>query len=782
MRTVRKSLMRVLFAGIALCTVVSTTFADGLPGEYYITQRWRDLLAPYSAATNPALLTEANYVTVRGAWSPSLGNAFVLYEGGVVVPIGLYQSVGFTVLGVSSNEPIIPATFDPSTGTIIEEGAPFYDNHMMFMGTYAINPFNKLSLGVNLNVFRTPNFGEEIWGLGLDLGLTYRVANHSLLGEHIVGINFQNAISPNIFARPEGDDIQLQTQSINAKISWLAKMWDRRIDAGIDFDIKDFTTQVANFAGNAIIDTDGDITNILDGAKKIEFDFSSRIGFWILRMFNVYGHFGTGHVGVSGGVNLPSIFGGRDFQASYQFMSITDDDNAMTHTVYVRSEFGAHREQIYAKKMAHQAQIGPGRLYNQALTMYHNGQYWDAFFIFGRIITEYPDFFRNDYVTYYMGLCQENMDMREIATETFNEALSEYPKSPVVPLSQLGLLRIAYRDVNYVLVEDLYNQINLPTTADTIKAAAAYYYGSVKLNEGQAMAAIQLFSTIPMTHADYPFAQHSIAIAYALENNLSKTLEHLDNVIQFVAVTDEQKEIANRSYLLLGFLYYEGTAGEGQQSLAKAVASLRNIDSDSPYYVEALLGRAWIALKSGQWEDCLSAATELEKQTNDPVLKTEAALMIAYYHMVKKNYTASVQLLTDAEKIITEYTAPADTDLQTEENEYYNDRANYYDIAQKAKELALVNQSSYVLQQIDSLSIAQTTEEEEVRAFGTYKDDFNEMLFFARSKDKVLDDVTYALAKGRELVGTTSSSKSIDKIESIDEEMRLLQEQLEMLQ
>ena len=56
------------------------------------------MIAPHSPLTNAALMTEENYVSIRVAFAPILSGEFKHVEVGVVVPIGLYQSVGVTVL------------------------------------------------------------------------------------------------------------------------------------------------------------------------------------------------------------------------------------------------------------------------------------------------------------------------------------------------------------------------------------------------------------------------------------------------------------------------------------------------------------------------------------------------------------------------------------------------------------------------------------------------------------------------------------------------------------
>jgi len=780
-KRIKKNLTK---AAVALLIVLSAAnvWADGLPGEYYVTQRWRDLFAPYSPATNPALLTEENHVAVRGVWSPSLGQAFYLYEVGAVIPIGLYQSYGFTVLGVTSGEPIVGARWDEGSGTIVADGPPYHDNHSMYMLSYAINPFNKLSVGANLNVYRTPNFGDAIMGLALDVGVTYRLSNHPVLGEHIVGLNFQNAISPNIFSKPEGDEkVKINTQSINAKATWIAFLFDRQITTGVDFDVKDFTAQGEAFGYAAASSVgSGDKEELINGVKKIEFDVSGRFGVWLLRMITLNAHFGTGHWGVSGGMNVPSIFGGRDFQAAYQYTNILDDKASFTHTVYFRGQFGPHREQVYARKMARQVQLGPGKLYNQMLAEHFAGNYWNSYFIGGKILTEYPDFFRNDYVAYYMGMNQEAMDMREAATETYNDLQNNFPRSSVVPYAKLGLLRVAYREGDYSTVRDLYDQINFAASPDSVKQAGAYYYGEALLNQNKVIDAIQQFTMVPAGHYDYVFAQHSMGVAYAINGDFNKALEHLDNAVQAAVKGNDQRAIVDRSYLLMAFLYYEGNVMEGQ-SLQRAMAALRAIPATSPYKTEALLGQAWVALKAANWNDCVSAANALSAATKDDVLKSEADLLLAYKSIIDKQYAAAVKRLEEAQQRLTSYNPPSQSDLSAMEAKYFDDRAKYSETAQKAHELAMTNQSSFVITEINALADVQKRGESEVRSFGKYKDNHEETLFFGRGRNKVLDDVSYALAKARELMGTTNAAKSLEKIQSVDEEMRRLQEQLKNL-
>ena len=66
--------------------------------------------------------------------------------------------------------------------------------------------------------------------------------------------------------------------------------------------------------------------------------------------------------------------------------------------------------------------------------------------MFSELFVEYPDFFKNDWVSYFIGSCQENLDMRTTAVEAYNQTREKYARSAAVPFSDLGLMRVKYRE------------------------------------------------------------------------------------------------------------------------------------------------------------------------------------------------------------------------------------------------------------------------------------------------------------------------------------------------
>lgn len=483
---------------------------------------------------------------------------------------------------------------------------------------------------------------------------------------------------------------------------------------------------------------------------------------------------------------MPTVNNGRDLQIAYQFMSIVDNINlTSSHTFYFRGDFGKHREEIYARKMARQASIGPTQLYNKARTLYAQGKYWDAFYIFGKILVEYPDFFKNDWVQLHIGLCQEQLDMREFSTENYAKTKKSFPRSVVTSYADLGLMRIAYRDRNNLGVANLFAKLSVPQTPDSVKYHAHYYMGLQHMRDGQYKNAVQSFNLIPDQHPEYIFAQLSKGIAHATKNDIESSIDAFDNVIQAIAYTTNQKEAQHRALTFMGYILYEGL-GKIEQSLQQAVAALRKVPSTSYYYEDAQIGLAWSAFKASQWTDCLLACDVLINSSKKIPLRCEAMLLKGYAALVTKKFDMAVTALTAAHKMIITATSPSESVKSAKRAEYDEHRASYYTIASQMNDYGYSGQSSFIMKGIDSLHVAQLAMEKKVRSFAKYEDEFTRDIFFARPVDRLREDLEYLLAKAEKMAGEGQSIKIKDsageQIEKIDDEMQKLQEELEKLE
>jgi len=768
--------IRLMMAAVGVTAAAMQAWAGdgsaGLPGGHLIEDRWRSVYSQYSGVTNPAFINEENYMSLRFLFASTL-EIFNMQEAGFTYPLGLYDAAGVSwIMNGTSKYPATGEQGEELGGGIVDQG------HFIAL-TYARNVWKGLTVGGNLNLIMQSIPDRDLldqgksgntmrYGVGMDIGLTYKVLRHQMLGNHILGLSTNNLVNMIM-----DSDEKFSTA---VRISLLSDFWERRIYYGADFVLKD-----------VLID---DAKDLAAGAVKgMPWELTQKLGTNILRIFKLYGLIGftsdggIDHYGFAFGANMPGFFNGRDIEGMMQFVSIANgsgesDANASHITFYARTELGKHREEVYARKMARRGTLGPNNLYNKALELYYKGEYYTAYWIFSQIAVEYPDFFRNDMVSYYQGACIEGMDMRQSAIAAFKRTKEEHSRSVAVPMADLGMMRVFYRSGDFTAVESQFEELNALGVPDSIKYHAYYIMGQTHIQRGDYQAARQLFTMIPENHPDYVFAYHAAAVANAMAENFQGAIADLEFVIQIKPKNKAQEEAINRSYVFLGFLYYEDLSTEG--ALARAVTALRKVPKNSYYYQDALLGLAWTALKARQWPDCLSAGAELAKTATDPVLQSEGSLLQAYAYAMQKNYAQAVSLLDDASKKLGSYTGPNDADLAANRSEYENVRSDYESMGVRIDELGQARQSSVVQSSIDSLQAPQSKGKAVIDQHFKFEDEFKRKSFFSRNREQVKEDIDFAMARFARYAGSAGAiKKSGGGSSNIDDEIERLKKELE---
>lgn len=749
---------------LTLFGAVSSAFAAGLPGEVLITQRWRELSSNYSALSNPAFLTQENYLTSHLAVS-SILQEFTLGQVEATYPIGLYQSAGLTWTTPGSNA-IEVWNNGVRSGDSVSTSQCNY-----FTGSYAINPWNGLSVGGNLNLIQQNSFGDGVMGSSIDLGLSYRLLKHQLIGTHLVGANLQNILTLKLMG-----SVPLDQYARNLRLTLYSTFLEKMIETNFDYCLKDLFPSDSAF---------------IPGYEKAgESEFSSRIGVAIIQMFRLYGMVGISksdslgsrlsHWGAGITINGPAVYQGRDALFGYQLLNVSKESN-WTNSFFVRGEFGSHREEVFARN--DKLDVAPNAIYLKALQLYREKKYWEAYFLFSQILNEYPDFFNNDWVLFYTGSCQERMDMREISLLTHHALELEYPFSNAMIPSRLSSMRIHYRNGDFSNVESLFQQLQEVTVADSIKYSADYIMGQALIEQKQYDRAIETLSRIHPSHSDYLFAQHSIAVAQFALDKYADAMLSLQNCITETPKDQDQKEAVYRSYLLLGYLLYENPLNE-DKPLSKAVAMLREIPPQSMYYDEATLALGWTAIKAQQFNDCIKSG-ELLRTSKNPLYHFEGALIQAYGYMNQKMYTEAKDILTAATERIETLRPVSEDSISLERQRYLDTRASYEMLAKKVAECAQKQQIGPALQENTNLHNEQRDQKKMIDASIAYFDLYKKGLFLTRNYESIKSEINYMLAIVSRRTAATGQVKQIEKSkekqEAIDKEIQKIKEQMEKM-
>jgi tetratricopeptide (TPR) repeat protein len=719
------------------------------------------VFSPYSALSNPAFLADDDYTSVRAAQALVLSNAFQLTELGISIPRGLYQSFGFSFASEGSGS-YTSYIIDPVGDSALASGTVSSRNST-FAFTYATNPWKRLNVGANLSITHNTNFDDPILGMAVDAGVAYWVFRHRIVGNHRLGLALQNPA-----AYTYGDKLGLLSNSYpaNAVLSWNIWCWDNQITAGVDAATKDF--------GALAISRGDSLSGIRKGFENLETDVSWRLGVSVLRTVTAEVLAGTEHWGVAMGINVPSVNNGRDLGVLYQYMQSTRTERNYINTFYLKWDMGKHRSEQFAQEAISVVSVEPNDLFVRARRHYSKGEYWQAYVLFMQILARFPDFYKNDWVNYYASSCLEEMDMRQAAIENYSQTIAKYPRSIIVSHADLGLMRVYYRENNKTAVGQQYQKLTMPDVMDSLKYHAYYLMGQTHMRESNYQGALQLFSQIPDGHPEYIFAQHSMATAYALGGGgRDKAETALINAIEATPTTPAQKEVVNRSFVMLGYLYYQ------QLVLSKAYVALKKVPVGSYYYEDAQLGLGWTALKARQWADCVQFAQELGKTSRKPVMQCEAELVEGYAWLMQKEYEKAAKVLEKASQKAKALQAPSKETYEQELKSYQENRGGYDVLAGDITNTSKATQSELITKQLDSLHIHQIDYKKKLDDFALFAIEYGRSGFFSRSIERILGDIEYAYAISHKYATGISASK---KQQDMDKEGKTIDKEIEKLE
>lgn len=716
------SFAKLIAIGSLFLFTAQPVYGDGLPGEYLLSDKWRQVFANQSPVDNPALIMEEPYLKVRGVLSFSSGDPARLWELGAIMPVNLFNTVGISILGESGSD--VEGYLYREADSLIKSGVTRNSN-IFFMGSYAINPWGNVSVGTNLNVAYQGNFGDPTWGIGADIGISYRFMLNPNFGYHIVGFSYKNLFSPKMsISRNMPYSAQLKSQ-------YHGSFLKNRLFLDYQLSMSDFNSRSALFIDNKKYDWDMELQV---GVSPIP--YLKVMAFTDINQWNDLGSFGLVF-----GVNMPNVNSGKELSFLYQYRQNLHTDLLGNHSLYSSAQLGAHREEIFARRLAQLGKFGINNLYTQAMENYHKKNYWDAYFAFSHLLSDNPDFFKNDAVSYYAASCLENLDMRSAAIQAYRKVKERYPESQFAAQADLGIMRIRYREGKYDEVKQQYREITKDNVSDSIKEHAAYYMGETEVILGNYSQAGSYFEMITEGHSLYPFAQHSLATTSVfLDESNQKIKEHLLNVIDAQQIsTEAQREIINRSLMMLGYIYYE------EKAMAKAVTALRMIPKESYYYEDAQLGLGWAAVKSRQWADCIVVGEQIHKVSKKEIIQSEGQLLQAYGYLQQKDFSKAEEFLKSATQMMDSYDLTENDRSIKQNHQYEITRSEYDSLASEVARIAQLSSVQMINVNLIELHNKQITLKKSIDFSIRSEDEHKRTRFFERTFLKLREDLEYAL-------------------------------------
>jgi tetratricopeptide (TPR) repeat protein len=751
------SIIRLLFL-LACSFAMSKGYANGLPGEYLLTDKWRNLSMMSSGLTNPALLTEKNYMALSAVASLAPDAVSRLWNSELIVPVGLYRTIGVGVTA-ENGHPVQNYSPDFVYAPVSTNGEALKNDNYAIVLSYASNVAGRFSYGVNAKMLYQSNFNDPRYGAAIDIGCTYRLVNHPFVGYHLAGLHLQNAIATDVnsystMSYPRGLSLLYSISLVNNKVKLHAKadLLDILTDKKVFIDTETMEKNLSVLADLSVLP----MLTVSGGAY---FDVNKTPKSWMLGFT----------------INTPQLNSGRDMLFAYQLTNFTSDNLRGSHSLYLRFEFGKHREEVFARRFAAKADIRENELYNKAMKLFFKGYYWDAYFVFKQLRVTYPNFYKNDNATYYSGLCLEKLDFREEALNLLVTVKTQYPSSGVIPGTELAIMRIYYRNSNFAGVADQFQVLEKSNAPDSIRMHGYYLMGQTDLLQKENQKAVQYLNVVPETHPDYCFAQFSAAVArYRNGDDFTAVMNHIENCIGTVSSGKELDEIKNKAYVFAGMIYYE------ENVLSKAAAAFKLVPSTSACYEDAQLGFAWAAVKSRQWNDCINAGAALADITGRPVLKAEGFLLQSYAFMIQKKYDNALAVLEKAEKAVSNYYGLSDDTLFSKKFMYDNVRMTYMNLGERIKSDQVTLDNTAL---IESMHQEQLSIRQQIDSYLAYNDECLRLSLFNLTLETVKEDIDFTMSKLKKImfVNNKSIQNNLEKSKELDEKIDQLKNQVDKL-
>ncbi len=800
--------IRVVSAVILLGAVlaVGQDGEGGYDAPYFQADFTQDLNSWTSALVNPALLYRVNQMHASMAfyrWGLDRGN-MGYQDFSFFYPVRLNHTVGITVLHArNSMERVKYNESEDESGTVSYQD-------LWVIGNYGVRVFPWLMLGGNVKLRTQTQFGTNAVSKvpGLDVGVYINPLDHYQYGDIGISLNAQDILptqtpwefdlegNPNFTVTPT-DLITVSRARMGVRYSGLNDNLVASFEILIDNAFRDiFAALPWNEFRKAIMS--GDVSSV-PNAKDIAgmFPTAVRWGLHVKYMFIPQIWFKGGWTNNNIpylGFNynflypLPEMINylNIDYNFGYSFLENSasmDDERGLVMMLRASADFGRTREQKESKRLYDKLVVAPMDVYQQAMRLYTAGKYWEASFAYGKLMSLYPTFFLNDKAVYYMGDCYKELYMNNTAREVFKDALEEYTTSDMRANYLYGIMSLDYREDNYE--EAMRNHsfiINLYPESEIV-GEAEYLAGEIEFARGNEEAAKEHFEKVKPTDRSYLYALYTLSVINYHADREQVAIQNLRRIVEDTTSKKADDFLQNAAAVKLGHIYYESQGADGKGRLREAVEAYSMVpEGASPFGDEALLGTAWAWIKAGQPQLAFQKADKIISMHPKSPFVPEAHLVRGYTLMQQRRYEGAVPIFekcleTANGKFLTS------EDVATRKVQYDSEMEAFAPTADKIKKNAMRKPTPRSVEERPELQKGYERFAKEHKEFFDYRMLEKSHRNFFMSKERIIEDATFALAKATRLINSSRAVKEMQKGAGaegkIDAEIEKLRKQLE---
>ncbi len=342
--------------------------------------------------------------------------------------------------------------------------------------------------------------------------------------------------------------------------------------------------------------------------------------------------------------------------------------------------------------------------FDRACQLYEDENYWDAHLMLRDLSRSYSlPSEQKDSVDICIIRSLVQLGLREHVSDECNRVIRE-GTSQFIPEIRLLLFTQAYYEGNSYRVEMEYREI--VKLGNVFTDEVRYYYGQSLFYHKKLDSAKIIFQEIADSSSTYLFAQHTIGVIFALQNQFDSAFYYHSIVDSHTPSTPSELEIGNLSQLHLGIIHYEGLI-MGKRDYFAAEQYLQKISCTSSFYKNALLIRMWCALHQNHWRYMELLCDEMKREINDTLLIAEANLLLCRSPQIISledgTFDKNVFLIEEATELVEQYRPILTYQLQSSEWMYYDTRGRLFDTMERVLTISRSGELTSSLEELDSL-------------------------------------------------------------------------------
>ena len=276
------------------------------------------------------------------------------------------------------------------------------------------------------------------------------------------------------------------------------------------------------------------------------------------------------------------------------------------------------------------------RLYQQAMALYRNGEYWSSSQQLIKLIDEFPGYSNMDAAVHTLANCLYELGMSQSAKKIYKHIVQKYITSPYVPEALVGLQRIEYEQNNLAASLKYYDALSRGTPSQDVIDLAAYYAGMAYYKMENYPRCAQVLQRASPSSPYYDYILYTLAVSMLRMKQVYPAIDFFESLFELPVINDERRHVLNEAHLTVGYFYYE------LEYFDKAIQEFQQISAGSAQHPHALLAWGWSAAQQNMWQDAIAPLTKLYTTYESNDLAQEGLFLLGRCYLKLGRYDEAI--------------------------------------------------------------------------------------------------------------------------------------------